>query len=192
MQKNITWSGVNNLSVENCVITINDNLGTKTRGTIMGIKSGAMFKVDYSITTNGDWQTLGFEIKAQLDSKINFIKFDSNGNGKWTVNGKPLPEFEGCIDIDISLTPFTNTLPINRLGLQPGDKKMVRVLYIDILKQDLLPVEQIYTCISATEYKFESLDNDFEAMLTIDEIGLVNNYPELFTLKMKEETNYPI
>ena len=30
------------------------------------------------------------------------------------------------------------------------------------------------------EYKFENVPNDFEAIITVDEWGLVVNYPELF------------
>ena len=35
------------------------------------------------------------------------------------------------IDVDISATPFTNTLPIRRLGLQPGEFAELDVAFVD-------------------------------------------------------------
>ena len=190
MQKNIIWSGIKNTQTENCIVQMNDNLGVKAKGTITGVDAGFIFKIDYSIKLGGNWQTLGFEIKAQLANTINYIKFDSDGNGNWTVNNKALPEFAGCIDIDIALTPFTNSLPVNRLNMQPGQQQLIKVLYIDVVKQELLPVEQMYTCINATTYKYQNTTDDFEAIIHVDENGLVEIYESLFTQVMKQESSY--
>jgi hypothetical protein len=45
----------------------------------------------------------------------------SDGEGTWTgPDGRVMPHLEGCEYVDIAETPFTNTLPIRRLGLAPG------------------------------------------------------------------------
>ncbi len=89
-------------------------------------------------------------------------------------------EFKGCIDIDISLTPFTNSLPINRLQWRLNKPQQIKVLFLDILSQEILAVQQRYTKLSETEYKFENVPNDFEAIINVDDSGMVVNYPELF------------
>ena len=49
------------------------------------------------------------------------LHLESDGEGHWQENGKDRPDLHGCIDIDIQATPFTNTLPIRRLGLKTGE-----------------------------------------------------------------------
>ena len=53
-------------------------------------------------------------------------------------------------------------------------------MFLDILSHEIIPVQQRYTKLSNTEYKFENVPNDFEAVITVDESGIVVNYPELF------------
>ena len=89
-------------------------------------------------------------------------------------------ECKGCIDIDISLTPFTNSLPINRLQLQVNEVQYIKVLYIDILGRTIRSVVQQYTKISDHKYQYENVPNDFEAVITVDEWGIVTEYPGLF------------
>ena len=46
---------------------------------------------------------------------------ESDGEGRWTdAAGKPLPALDGCIDIDLSASPLTNTLPVRRCGIDPA------------------------------------------------------------------------
>ena len=60
------------------------------------------------------------------------VELLSNGEGKWeTADGRALPCLEGCEYVDISETPFTNTLPTRRLGLAPGGSADVSVAYFD-------------------------------------------------------------
>ncbi len=56
----------------------------------------------------------------------------SDGHGHWRkADGTALPQFDGCVDIDLAGTPFTNTLPIRRLGLtrQSGTARL-NMLYV--------------------------------------------------------------
>ncbi len=46
------------------------------------------------------------------------LSLRSDGAGRWSDDrGRPLPELDGCIDVDISVSPFTNTLPVDAAGL---------------------------------------------------------------------------
>src|SRR5438045_236669 len=52
----------------------------------------------------------------------------ADGQGHWTAaSGEALPDLDGCIDVDISVTPFTNTLPIRRLALASGASQEIVV-----------------------------------------------------------------
>ena len=93
------------------------------------------------------------------------------------------------MDIDFAATPFTNTLPIRRLGLQPGESAEVAVVYIDAPSLEVTPVRQRYTCLASDadggRYRFEALPyaalpDGFMAELSVDADGLVRDYPPLF------------
>ncbi len=87
--------------------------------------------------------------------------------------------------MDISTTPFTNTLPIRRLDLDPGESQEIRVAYVDVPGMAVRPERQRYACLERHTgggvYRYESLDgNRFTADLTVDADGLVLDYPGLF------------
>jgi hypothetical protein len=85
------------------------------------------------------------------------------------------------MEVDIPLTPFTNSLPVNRLQLVDGQEKNIDVIYIDLLEDSIKKVKQKYRRISAEVYHYENVPNDFEAEITVDEAGFVIDYPQLFT-----------
>jgi len=150
---------------------------------IVGAHDDKIYRVDYSIKTNRNWECIFFEATTQLSDKKEVINYHSDGRGNWTKNGAPVNEFKGCIDIDISLTPFTNSLPINRLQWELNKPQQITVLFLDILSQEIMPTQQCYTKLSNTKFKFENVPNDFEAIITVDASGMVVNYPDLFVRK---------
>ena len=91
---------------------------------------------------------------------------------------------DGCEYVDISDTPFTNTLPIRRLGLASGESAVISVAYFDGAELQPWPELQRYTCLQQDSdgglYRFESLDGGFTADLPVDADGLVFDYPGLF------------
>jgi hypothetical protein len=91
-----------------------------------------------------------------------------------------LPELDGCIDPDISMTPFTNTVAIRRLGLTVGEAAEISVAYILVPELSLRAAPQLYTRLAERLWRFDGLDIDFTADLTVDEEGFVMEYPGLF------------
>jgi hypothetical protein len=190
MQKNILWDGIEYHSLENCIVTITDT-GAEINSSIVGGYANKLYRVEYRITTNHLWETTSFEIRSQLSDTVGMIQLRKEGKDTWYVNGRPDEQFTGCIDIDISLTPFTNSLPINRLKLSEKESKEIKVLYVDVLDRKLKPVQQNYTRLSQTGYKYENIPNDFEAVITVDDLGLVVEYPGLFKRTDMIESTYP-
>lgn len=189
MQKNILWTGIEYHSLENCILTIT-NKGSEINSSIIGTYANELYKIEYRIRTNQYWETAFFEVKSQLYNTVANIDFRKEGKESWSVNGQPDEKFNGCIDIDISLTPFTNTLPINRLKLSEKEGEQIKVLYVDVLGQKIMPVLQKYTRLSPTDYKYENVPNDFESVISVDNLGLVVKYPGLFKRTYITESHY--
>ena len=60
------------------------------------------------------------------------VELFSDGEGDWTgPDGRAILYLKGCEYVDISETPFTNSLPIRRLGLAPGGSAEITVAYYD-------------------------------------------------------------
>jgi uncharacterized protein len=101
-----------------------------------------------------------------------------------------IESLRGCSDVDIQVTPFTNTLPIKRLNLKPGESKEIAVVYVNISELNLSRFEQRYTCISKDKdggvYRYESLSSGFTSELKVDADGLVVDYPGIFKMVWKQ------
>ena len=96
-------------------------------------------------------------------------------------NGKRLDALNGAVDIDISVTPFTNSLPINRHVWQLGQARDFEMVYIQVPSMAVRKVRQTYILLDSKENRtFEYRSGDFQSVITVDEYGLVTDYPELF------------
>jgi uncharacterized protein len=189
MQTNILWTGREYYSLENCLVSTTAN-GSEITSTIIGHYEKKIYHVDYRIKTNRNWETVFFEINARHNNQTQSIRLEGDGRGHWMNEGKEDSRFRGCLDIDIPLTPFTNTLPINRVHLAIGQTHEIRVIYLDLLAQQFRPVQQKYTRLSSLQYQYENVPNDFEAKIQVDESGLVVDYPSLFVRTAEQKTSY--
>ncbi|MCG2615302.1 putative glycolipid-binding domain-containing protein [Terrimonas sp. NA20] len=191
MQTNIVWAGLEYHSIENCLI--NGGKGeTAIVSTIIGLYEGKIYKIDYAITVNNKWETKEVSIKARHSDQEQQILLTRNKEDDWIMNNEKAYTFTGCIDVDIALTPFTNTLPINRLNMREGEDRIISVIYFDLLNWDVKPVKQLYRKISENIYHYENIPNNFNADITVDKQGLVIEYPGLFNRTAISTSQYNI
>jgi hypothetical protein len=147
---------------------------------ILGATDEERFAVRYRIVCDKSWRVRKVEIGQIGDDDT--VELASDGAGNW-VDGSagPLPELASAIDIDISVTPFTNTLPIRRLGLRVGQSADILTVYVQLPGLTVATDRQRYTCLEPNgRYRYESLDSDFTRDIEVDDRGLVVTYPGLF------------
>ena len=158
--------------------------GVVANGLVIGLEGGRPFRTSYEIRCDRRWRVR--EVRAVApDSEWPVLDLLADGEGRWKRRGgEPVPELNGCIDVDISATPFTNTLPIRRLGLKPGESEELAVTYVRVPELLVGPEKQRYGCLEARIdgglYRFEALPSGFTAELPVDHDGLVIHYPRLF------------
>jgi uncharacterized protein len=158
--------------------------GVVANGIVIGLEAGRPFRIGYEITCDGRWRVQ--EVRAAApDSERPVLELLTDGEGHWKRGGgEPVPELDGCIDVDISATPFTNTFPIRRLGLEPGESEELTVTYVRVPELLVGPERQRYGCLEEQAdgglYRFEALPSGFTAELPVDAEGLVIDYPGLF------------
>ena len=158
-------------------------------GLVIGVAGGRPFGLRYGVWCDEGWRAREVRL-AVLSPVPRELILRADGSGRWRAgDGDPLPALDGCVDVDVSATPFTNTLPIRRLGLRPGESAEIAVAYVDVPALTVEAVRQRYTCLetgpAGGRYRFESLPyaalpEGFCAELTVDGDGLVVDYPGLF------------
>lgn len=110
------------------------------------------------------------------------LHFLTDGRGHWRHrDGRPVEELDGCLDIDIWPTPFTNSFPLWRAPLAIGELREFLVAWISATDMTFTAQPQAYTRLAERLYRFENLDGSgFMADLPVDQQGLVLDYPGLF------------
>lgn len=140
--------------------------------------TGELFGCSYAVRCDARWRVRRVRLRVAGGAQL-LLRAD--GEGHWSgVDGDPLPGLDGCIDIDITGTPFTNTLPIRRLGEALRERQEIVVAYITLPQASVAPSRQAYTALGAGRYLFESLSDAFRAEIATDADGLVVDYPGLF------------
>lgn len=136
-------------------------------------------RVGYTLTTDDTARTRNVFIEAGTGR----LTLRTDGAGTWTDgDGRPIADLDGCIDVDISCTPLTNTLPIRRLGLATEDSADLEIAYVTLPPLRVRRAAQRYTRLpdgpDGPVYRYGS--GTFRADITVDADGLVVGYPELW------------
>ena len=186
MQRQVMWSPWTGPGLEHLHL-FHQGQDVVADGLILGVNEQGPFRARYEIRCDQHWRLRTIHLSLLGGSSLS-LHFFTDGAGSWTTeSGEAIPSLKGCLDVDISVTPFTNTLPIRRLALQPGASATLNMFYLQVPQLHVKVTQQRYTCLEATasggRYRFESLVNgvsQFTAELPGDGDGLVGDYPELF------------
>ena len=175
----VRWRSLEGEGLEHLTVRANSE-AIVAESVVIGGDPGAQWGVRYRIECDPGWRVRRLELAATSGARLHL---EADGAGNWRLpDGTPQPDYDGCIDVDLSGTPFTNTLPIRRLGLEPTRGTVnLRMLYVPFESFEPRPDGQRYTCLEpARRYLYEAAERPFSAELTVDEDGFVTDYPELF------------
>ncbi len=193
VQHTLLWNGIAGRSLEHCQVESSD-AGTEVRSVVVGGESDRLFRAAYQISVDADWVTRSFGLDYFFDGRRLHTRFEREADGSWLQDGERSERFLDCTDVDIALTPFTNTLPIRRLGLRAGESREISVIHCDPQDGGIRPLRQRYTCLSTSEYRYENVPNDFSATIQLDPSGFVLHYPGLFesaAVQVSMESTFP-
>lgn len=140
------------------------------------------YRLTYKLTWDPSWRLQEAELVVLTERGTRTLRLRTDGAGHWKDgDGRDLHELDGCLDIDIWPTPFTNSFPIRREHMAVGERRELRMAWIAAPQLTILPKPQAYTRLAERLYLFENLDGSgFAAELPVDEDGVVIDYPDLF------------
>lgn len=148
------------------------------QGVVIGGRFGDDYGASYTIHCDAAWRVRHAVIEVAGGGQLELF---ADGKGHWQgADGAPIEQLAGCIDIDLTASCFTNTLPIRRMQDALAERQAIDVAYVRIPGLTVEKAEQAYTRLGPGLYRYEGVAAGFRAELEVDEDGLVLQYPGLF------------
>ncbi|HET7094370.1 MAG TPA: putative glycolipid-binding domain-containing protein, partial [Thermomicrobiales bacterium] len=171
--------------LERCALTARA-AGWRLSGTVLLAEEGVPLAIAWTVDVDAAWRTTAATIDIHGGERETFVVSveATDGDRRWRMargHGDELgpaallPAADGRFDIDLGFTPATNTLPIRRLDLPPGDGADVTAVWFRWPERVFEPLVQRYERHAADRWRYISATG-FATDLTVDELGLVVDY----------------
>ena len=179
LQDRITWRHVGEPGHDACELLKGESTWV-LRGRADFESCGALVDLQYQVTCNAQWVTLGGRVDGSWGGRAVRIDVARSSTGSWTLSGSVVQGLERCTDLDLGFTPATNVLAIRRLGLQQGENGRATAAWLDLPSENLSVLDQIYERRSPATFWYSAPRFDYESLLVIAPSGLVRTYPGLW------------
>ncbi len=183
METHVMWTPWSGTGLEDLCLQVSDE-GKQVESVVIAVGDQAPFRLWYRLLLDQNWHVRHCRFQL-LGGENKVLQLSTDGRGHWNdAEGNPSSVLEGCLDVDIAVTPFTNTIPIRRLSLLPGQSADLLVAYLSVPDLQVRAMRQRYTCLETRAdgglYRYESLESDFSRDLPVDAQGLVLDYPRIW------------
>lgn len=148
--------------------------GWELEGTAVGAEETGPFEARYRVRCDEAWLARSAEVSLDVAGERHALTLRVDRHGAWFANGTEVPAVHGSVDIDLAITPATNTPTIRRAPL--SDPLEAIVAYVAFPELSVRPLRQRYARLAEDRWRFTSEDG-FEAELEVDDLGLVRRYP---------------
>ena len=173
MTRTVLWRRTQTAGLDYCEIAQRRD-GWQCDGVALAQLDGTPTRVQYQIVCDAGWHTQSVALAQWRDGVQRTLDLTRDAADRWYGDGQPLPELAGCRDVDLGITPATNTLPIRRLGLAIGASAAVAAAWVRFPDLTVAPLTQQYTRLAADRYRYDS--PGFTAEITVDDWGLAMRY----------------
>ncbi len=148
--------------------------GWRLSGQVVASSDSHPIDARYNVELDPGWLTRTVRVQADELTKPRRLELVQDSDGRWKVDGAPREDLQGCTDVDLGLSPSTNTLPIRRLHLDVGQEANVRVAWVRFPHLQVYPGSQRYKRLGTYVWRYSS--EGFTADLAVDDDGLVLSY----------------
>lgn len=177
----LTWRAHDATRMESVRVTVNGNRIRAAGRIIAGASADhAAFSASYDLVTDENGATKRLSLRSTTAAGERHASIARDEENYWLIDAGGThvrSTFGGALDVDVVLSPFFNTLPIRRYGLQNAVEDVhVPVVYVRL--PDLLVQEASLTYSSASG-GISVLSPVSSATVTVDQDGFLLNYPGL-------------
>jgi uncharacterized protein len=154
--------------------------GHRFDGHSAGVEGGVPWSVGYAFEVDGDWSTRVAQLVSVSSLGERPMRIE-RGDGGWRIDGRPMPELDGCVDVDLEGSVLTNAFPLRRLALAVGAGAEAPAAYVRVPSLAVERLEQRYARLpdegGRRRYDYTSPEFGYRDVLVYDENGLVVEYP---------------
>jgi hypothetical protein len=158
-----------------------DSDGFRVDGATTAVEDGEAWVVQYGINLTLDWATRSARAACRSAAGEHEVTLETNGSGRWQINGAAAPALDGCLDLDLESSAMTNAFPVHRLQLDIGEHAEAPAAYVRALDLRVDRLEQRYVRLDddggRQHYHYSAPRFGFECELVYDDHGLVLDYP---------------
>jgi hypothetical protein len=186
MKLEVLWRQLIGIGAEHMVLDVDDEV--RADGLAVGEIRSTAYRVHYELVCDTKWNFRQLTIRDLVSGRgFHVMRLH---DGRWLdETDHEIAGLTGCTDVDIMITPFTNTLPIRRLTWELAQSREIAVAYIGVPDLSISRMDQRYTCLAQHEnggaFRYENLRSGFTAELKVDRDGLVVDYPNIFSMDAK-------
>jgi hypothetical protein len=174
LKRVVVWKNLLIKGTDYCALSHTPE-GWLLKGTVVGVLKGQRpMLTNYHIYCDDKWLTNRVKVERTVGKDTKTLSLSVESRGVWRSSGQELPEVHGCHDIDLAVTPATNTLPIRRLDVQIGHSESVTAAWVKFPELEIQPLSQRYRRLAKNTYRYES-NTGFSAEIVVDDFGL--EYP---------------
>lgn len=170
------WSGWDGAGHE--ILTVGwESGGWTADGVVRG--RGAHDGIHYVVRLDEHWRLRQFLLFRDDPEPDLWLGVDPTG--RWgEMNGAHRPDLDGCTDVALACTPFTNSPAIRRLQfLAVGEAAELLVARVDHETLAVVPERQRYARLEERCWRVDD-DSGVTADLEVDDHGLVLDHPDRF------------
>jgi hypothetical protein len=157
--------------------------GVRCEGQVAAVEAGVAWAVSYGLLLDPEWRTRSAHVAFLTPTGRAASLLEADEHGRWRVDGVPAPRLDGCSDVDLEASVFTNALPVRRLRLAVGESADAPAAYVRVPELRVERLEQRYQRLHDdgphTRYDYRAPAFRYGAILAYDESGLVVEYPGL-------------
>ena len=181
--QSVLWRNTRALGTDYCTL-YEHPLGYDLKGTVLTVSKALPYLIHYEVRCDKANRTK--EVSVRLQSGETQVQLHLGiCDGRWWRNGREVSALRGCADVDLGVTPATNTLPIRRLNLGVGESREVQAAWVKFPSLETEPLAQRYTRLSEHRYRYES--ERVEVDLEVDSAGFVTHYPDGWVLEAQRD-----
>jgi hypothetical protein len=107
------------------------------------------------------------------------LEIERRQDDRWWVNGRPAPDLDGLVHLDLGFTPATNPFPLRRLALLIGESADAAAAWLDDERWVLRRLLQRYQRRRADAWWYESPEAGCQGLLRVNSDGYVTDQPGL-------------
>jgi|TARA_R110002072_G_scaffold49277_25_gene134037 hypothetical protein len=202
MLRDYAWKPASGPGIERLQLQAFDH-SWQVDSSLMGELEGQDFSGSYWMRLDEHWTTLQLRLRLQLETPAPegkhqhaALELQHDGRGHWLLDGQHQPDLDGCLNVDLAITPFTNSPPVLRYHWRQGESHDFDMVFVtatlDPDSGDLAILtrrqRQRYSCLDPLgssedgggRFRYQGLDSGFDAALVFDAQGVVVDYPDTF------------